>query len=392
MSDDDGSVLVKLYEDNFGAARYPQEAYGYWMFVVGWILGVAALGLFLWSTSFERGTEGFWAYRRMALMFAGVSFPVIMTGVVLRLPVRRVVDRVAVAGAVICFVGLAWFIDAYPGNWNLPAGHEVAADYTAPIAAIYGFGALVLVAAALVLPLVRDVKLETQSELASSVSGTRYELYEDEAGEWRWRLLHRNGDVLADSGEGYTRKDNARKGLESVRNNAAEADHLELDPTGFEVFEDEGSEWRWRLLHRNGDVLADSGEGYSSRSNVDRAIDNVREGGEYEVYEDEAGEHRWRLNDGDDVVADSGEGYSSRSDAEDAAENVEMYVEDADSLTRNPAAFELYEDEAGEWRWRLRHRNGDVIADSGEGYSSRSAAIDGVESVRNNAGAETTEL
>lgn len=31
------------------------------------------------------------------------------------------------------------------------------------------------------------------------------------------------------------------------------------------------------------------------------------------------------------------------------------------------ATFELYEDSAKEWRWRLRHRNTEIIADSGEG-------------------------
>ena len=39
----------------------------------------------------------------------------------------------------------------------------------------------------------------------------------------------------------------------------------------------------------------------------------------------------------------------------------------------------------GEYRWRLRHRNGNVVADSGEGYSSRSAAEDAVNGVKRNA-------
>ena len=31
--------------------------------------------------------------------------------------------------------------------------------------------------------------------------------------------------------------------------------------------------------------------------------------------------------------------------------------------------FEIYRDAADEWRWRLRDQNGQVIANSGEGYS-----------------------
>ena len=33
--------------------------------------------------------------------------------------------------------------------------------------------------------------------------------------------------------------------------------------------------------------------------------------------------------------------------------------------------FELYRDGAGHWRWRLRVQNGNVVADSGEGYARR---------------------
>lgn len=33
--------------------------------------------------------------------------------------------------------------------------------------------------------------------------------------------------------------------------------------------------------------------------------------------------------------------------------------------------FEVYKDTAGQWRWRLRSRNGRVVADSAEGYASK---------------------
>ena len=49
------------------------------------------------------------------------------------------------------------------------------------------------------------------------------------------------------------------------------------------------------------------------------------------------------------------------------------------------ATFEVYRDHAGEWRWRLVHRNGNIIADGGEGYSSKRAAKNGIKSVKRNA-------
>ncbi|MCD2199985.1 DUF1508 domain-containing protein [Halobacterium sp. KA-4] len=60
-----------------------------------------------------------------------------------------------------------------------------------------------------------------------SQSLARFEVFEDKAGEFRWRLRHRNGNVIASSGEGYTRKHNAWKGLRSVMQNAPEADVVE---------------------------------------------------------------------------------------------------------------------------------------------------------------------
>ena len=53
--------------------------------------------------------------------------------------------------------------------------------------------------------------------------------------------------------------------------------------------------------------------------------------------------------------------------------------------TGSKAAFELYEDSAGEWRWRLRHDNGNIIADGGEGYTTKASAKNGIESVKKNA-------
>lgn len=44
--------------------------------------------------------------------------------------------------------------------------------------------------------------------------------------------------------------------------------------------------------------------------------------------------------------------------------------------------FELYQSPNGEWRWRLVAPNGRTIADSGEGYSSKQACQDGIESVK----------
>jgi uncharacterized protein YegP (UPF0339 family) len=49
------------------------------------------------------------------------------------------------------------------------------------------------------------------------------------------------------------------------------------------------------------------------------------------------------------------------------------------------ATFQVYEDNAGEYRWRLRHDNGNIIADGAQGYASKQKATQGLESVKRNA-------
>lgn len=46
--------------------------------------------------------------------------------------------------------------------------------------------------------------------------------------------------------------------------------------------------------------------------------------------------------------------------------------------------LEPYDDRAGKWRFRLKAGNGQVIA-TGEAYESKSAAQNGIESIKRNA-------
>lgn len=50
-----------------------------------------------------------------------------------------------------------------------------------------------------------------------------FELYQDKENQWRWRLVHRNGNIIADSGEGYASKQKAKQGVTSVKENAPDA-------------------------------------------------------------------------------------------------------------------------------------------------------------------------
>lgn len=43
--------------------------------------------------------------------------------------------------------------------------------------------------------------------------------------------------------------------------------------------------------------------------------------------------------------------------------------------------IEIYQDAGGEWRWRLKARNGEIVA-QGEGYKTRAGAERGAEALR----------
>jgi uncharacterized protein YegP (UPF0339 family) len=51
----------------------------------------------------------------------------------------------------------------------------------------------------------------------------KFELYKDKSGGFRWRLIHDNGNIIADSGQGYKAKVNAISGISSLKENAPNA-------------------------------------------------------------------------------------------------------------------------------------------------------------------------
>ncbi|MGE0902863.1 MULTISPECIES: YegP family protein [Dehalococcoides] len=57
---------------------------------------------------------------------------------------------------------------------------------------------------------------------------SKFELFTDKKGEFRWRLIASNGQTIADSGEGYTTRANALNGVESVKKNAPTAPIVDI--------------------------------------------------------------------------------------------------------------------------------------------------------------------
>ena len=100
---------------------------------------------------------------------------------------------------------------------------------------------------------------------------------------------------------------------------------------------------------------------------------------------------KFDLKAGNGEVIATSEVYSSDASCRNGIESVrKCCVGDVEDQTvenyetvKHPK-FEVYQDKAGEFRFRLKARNGEIIATS-EGYKAKPSCLNGIESVKKNA-------
>ena len=56
-----------------------------------------------------------------------------------------------------------------------------------------------------------------------------FEIYPDRSGEYRWRLLARNGEKMGVSEEGFTTRRSCQRSVERIREEAGSAEIVFLD-------------------------------------------------------------------------------------------------------------------------------------------------------------------
>ena len=101
---------------------------------------------------------------------------------------------------------------------------------------------------------------------------------------------------------------------------------------------------------------------------------------------------KFDLKAGNGEIIATSEVYTSENGCLNGVESVrknaaianleDQTVENFETVT-NPK-FEVYVDKAGEFRFRLKARNGEIIATS-EGYKAKASCLNGIESVKKNA-------
>ena len=99
--------------------------------------------------------------------------------------------------------------------------------------------------------------------------------------------------------------------------------------------------------------------------------------GKFELFTDKAGEYRFRLKAGNGEIILASEGYKQKASAENGINSVKKNATDDDRYERKDTS-------SGKPMFNLKASNGQVIGTS-EQYSSASARDKGIESVKMNA-------
>lgn len=95
-----------------------------------------------------------------------------------------------------------------------------------------------------------------------------FKFFSDKKGEWRWKLLNEEGHIVADSGEGYKRKEECQHGADLFTKHGPHTRvRLVHDPAhedsgrgyDWECFPDKDGKWRWHYQANNNRIIADSG-------------------------------------------------------------------------------------------------------------------------------------
>ena len=114
--------------------------------------------------------------------------------------------------------------------------------------------------------------------------------------------------------------------------------------------------------------------------------------GKFVIKPAKSGGYVFNLKAGNGEVIANSEVYNSLDACKNGVESVknnapvaalEDQTAEGFATEKNPK-FEMYTDKAGEFRFRLKAKNGQIIA-TGEGYKAKAGCRNGIESIRKNA-------
>ncbi len=270
------------------------------------------------------------------------------------------------------------------------------------------------------IPTTEVVQIEDPAPIKTPVSVIgKFVIKQAKDESYMFNLKASNGEVIATS-DMYSSLDSCRKGIASVQLNAPIANFEDHTVKGaieeavnpkFELYFDKSGDYRFRLKAKNGTIIAKS-QGYTDRTKCLAGIKSVRKNamsdaidesaiiteptpilGKYIIKQAKDESYMFNLKATNGEVIATSDMYSSLEKCKKGIASVRTNAPIADvedqtvgEETTNPK-FELYQDKSGEYRFRLKAKNGSIIAKS-QGYASKTNCKNGIESVRKNALAE----
>ena len=269
MSTSDTDPLVASYSNRIGVPSTADEAYGYWVFgVLAGFVGIGLLMLILVAiTSYKYSHPPRWEIlsfliatsisdtagameRGAGIAIAAIGLLFLVIGPIIRLPLKRKATLLSYLGALICLLAVGWFVTAFPDNWTAQfTNSEVQ------IIGLYGLGILIIALGSVFVPLLTSPREE---QLAAESRAARAESERDAA----------IAGAKDRAREAQRQAEEARRQADAAADERAERELLEAElrrigdsQSQFELFTDRSGKHRWRLRHRNGNILADGGQG-----------------------------------------------------------------------------------------------------------------------------------
>ncbi|OAQ54751.1 hypothetical protein HTG_04085 [Natrinema mahii] len=383
--------LFQLYEHYVGEPDSSKDVYGYWLFIVGYVIGAAGVATFVVGYAGEANS---YALIRISGITAATGLALCLFGIVLMLPVRKRGVQASVVGLAVALGGVGFFGWAYPYNWR-----ELGTDYSVEVISVYTLGIGIIAGVTALVPVLTGqrgmfVEEEGQTEDPPILTGDEMEsaqfaAFRDDNGDWQWHVLHL--EALARSTESAVTRPEATEGIERVKSQISSAGLMELTTSAFRLYEDRDGTWQWTLARDDGSIVGACAGEFDERDGAEESVSFLKdEGPDADVieiegaaftYEERRDKWYWQLVDDDRVpLASSETGHSTQERAEEAARTFAERFDRARVLDVENVGVELRERADG-WSWRLVDAADDVLATSTDAFDSRRDAEEAAEAL-----------
>ncbi len=383
--------LFQLYEHYVGEPDSETDVYGFWVFIIGYLVGAA--GVFTFIIGYA-GDTGSFLLIRVSGVTAATGLSLCLFGIVLMLPVRKRAIWASVGGLVISLVGVASFGIVYPSDWR-----GYGADYSVEVIAIYSVGIGILAGVTALVPIITGQKGMFVAEegatddppimTGDALEGAQFAVFRDEAGDWKWHVLHL--EALAESQDSAVTRPETESNIEAVQSQIGSAGLMELTTSAFRLHQDREGDWQWTLARDDGSVVGACAHEYDARDDAEASVSFLKDRGpEADVieidgaaftYTQRRDQWIWQLLDDDRrPLAESEDGFTSMDAAEAAAQTFAKRFDRARLLDIDHVGVELEEGAEG-WRWRFVDETDTEVAQATRRFDEKRDAEAAVEAV-----------